>query len=116
MLAQVSRICATMIAAMLMISTVHGQGQAVTINYGTVESVSTVEKDAKHAGGAMAGGMIAAIASGPRHKGLKIATSAAVGAAVQGDSDQRHLAAVYGRPGYGRYRADFHRTDGHSRR
>ena len=71
-------------AAMLVIAPAYADTEAVTINYGTVESVGTVEKDSKHAGGAMAGGMIAVIASGPRHKGLKIAASAAAGAAIQG--------------------------------
>ena len=79
-----AKTCCVVIAAMLMISSAHAQNQAVSINYGTVEAVSTVEKDSKHAGGAMAGGMIAAIASGPRRKGLKIAASAAAGAAIQG--------------------------------
>ena len=52
--------------AMLVIAPAYADTEAVTINYGTVESVSTVEKDSKHAGGAMAGGMIAVIASGIR--------------------------------------------------
>ena len=53
-------------AAMLVIAPAYADTEAVTINYGTVESVSTVEKDSKRAGGAMAGGMIAVIASGPK--------------------------------------------------
>ncbi len=57
---------------------------AVTINYGTVESVATVTEDAKHAGGAVAGGLLVGLISGPRHKGLKVAAGAAAGAAVQG--------------------------------
>ena len=79
-----AKICCVMIAAILVIAPAYADTEAVTINYGTVESVSTVEKDSKHAGGAMAGGMIAVIASGPRRKGLKIAASAAAGAAIQG--------------------------------
>ena len=59
-------------------------GSAVNINYGTVRSVETVEKEASHAGGALAGGLLAATLAGPRHRGLKIATSAAAGAAIQG--------------------------------
>ncbi len=35
--------------------------QSITIQYGTVESVDTVEKDAKHAGGALAGGLMGAL-------------------------------------------------------
>jgi hypothetical protein len=37
--------------AMLLIAPAHADTEAVTINYGTVESVTTVEKDSKHAGG-----------------------------------------------------------------
>jgi hypothetical protein len=61
-----AKICCVMIAAILVIAPAYADTEAVTINYGTVESVSTVEKDSKHAGGAMAGGMIAVIASGAR--------------------------------------------------
>ena len=39
-----AKTCCVMIAAMLTISSAYAQGQAVTINYGTVESVSTVKK------------------------------------------------------------------------
>jgi outer membrane lipoprotein SlyB len=58
--------------------------QAVTINYGLVTAVGTVQKDAKHAGGALAGGMIGALVGPRRHRGLRIAAGAAAGAAVQG--------------------------------
>ena len=57
---------------------------AIMMQYGTVTSVQLVKKDAKHAGGALAGGMMGAMIAGPRHRGLKIATSAAAGAAIQG--------------------------------
>lgn len=57
---------------------------AVTINYGTVKSVQTVEQEASHAGGAMAGGLLGAALAGPRHRVLKIGASAAAGAAIQG--------------------------------
>ena len=73
-----------LMAAMSMIAPAHADTEAISIDYGTVESVSTVEKESKHAGGAMAGGMLAAVAAGPKHKGLKIAASAAAGAAIQG--------------------------------
>lgn len=58
--------------------------QAVTINYGVVTSVGTVQKDAKHAGGALAGGMMGALIGPRRHRGLRIAAGAAAGAAIQG--------------------------------
>ena len=57
---------------------------AVVLKYGTITSVQTVKKDSKHAGGALAGGMVGALAAGPRHHGLKVAASAAAGAAIQG--------------------------------
>ena len=57
---------------------------AVTINYGTVDSVRTVEQKGKHAGGALAGGLLGAALAGPRHRVLKIGATAAAGAAIQG--------------------------------
>lgn len=57
---------------------------AVTINYGTVESVQTVEQKGKHAGGALAGGVLGALIGGPRHRILRIGVTAAAGAAIQG--------------------------------
>lgn len=57
---------------------------AVTINYGTVESVQTVEQKGKHAGGALAGGLLGALIGGPRHRILRIDVTAAAGAAIQG--------------------------------
>ena len=57
---------------------------AVSINYGTVASVQTVDKEASHAGGALAGGLLGAALAGPRHRVLKIGASAAAGAAIQG--------------------------------
>ena len=57
---------------------------AISIQYGVVQEVSTVSKDAKHAGGAVAGGVFGALISGPRHRPLKIMGSAAAGAAIQG--------------------------------
>ena len=71
-------------ALLVPISQVTMAASALTINYGTVTSVQTVEKEASHAGGALAGGLLAATLAGPRHRGLKIATSAAAGAAIQG--------------------------------
>ena len=66
----------------LLITSLHAQ--SVTIQYGTVENARTVSKDAKHAGGALAGGMIGAMI-GPRyHRGLRAIAGAGIGAAVQG--------------------------------
>ncbi len=84
MLPRKAKICCGMIAAMLTISSAYAQGQAVTINYGTVESVSTVKQDSKHAGGALAGGMLGALIGPRRHRGLRVVAGAAAGAAVQG--------------------------------
>lgn len=71
-------------ALLFTISPVSIAASAVTINYGTVKSVTTVEKDASHAGGAMAGGLLGVAMAGPRHRALKIGASAAAGAAIQG--------------------------------
>ena len=60
--------------------------QTVTINYGIVTSVGTVQKDARHAGGAVTGGLIGALIGPRRHRGARIVAGAAVGAAVQGAS------------------------------
>jgi outer membrane lipoprotein SlyB len=57
---------------------------AIAINYGTVESVRTVEQKGKHAGGALAGGLLGAALAGPRHRILKIGATTAAGAAIQG--------------------------------
>lgn len=59
-------------------------GSVALIKYGKVEGVQTVKKDARHAGGAAVGGLAAmAFGRGP-HKALKVAASAAAGAAIQG--------------------------------
>lgn len=58
--------------------------QSVTIQYGTVEHVQTVKKDAKHAGGALAGGVIGAMVGPRRHRGIRALAGAGIGAAVQG--------------------------------
>ena len=70
--------------AMLLIAPAHADTVAVTINYGTVEAVSTVEKDSKHAGGALAGGVIGALIGPSRHRGLRVVAGAAAGAAIEG--------------------------------
>jgi outer membrane lipoprotein SlyB len=66
--------------------------QAVTINYGVVTAVGTVQKDSKHAGGALAGGMMGALIGPRRHRGLRIAAGAAAGAAIQGAATSGTLA------------------------
>jgi outer membrane lipoprotein SlyB len=59
-------------------------GSVAMIKYGKVEGVQTVKKDASHAGGAAVGGLAAlAFGRGP-HRMLKVAASAAAGAAIQG--------------------------------
>jgi len=60
--------------------------QSVTIQYGTVEHVQTISKDAKHAGGALAGGVIGAVVGPRRHRGLRALAGAGIGAAVQGSA------------------------------
>jgi hypothetical protein len=59
-------------------------GSAALIKYGIVESSGTVQKDARHAGGAVAGGMAGLIFAGPRRRLLKVAATSAAGAAIQG--------------------------------
>ncbi len=76
---------------LMLASSTQAQSQTVRISYGTVDSVGTVEKDAQHAGGAVAGGLIGALVGGPRHRGLRIVTGAAVGAAVQGSQTKGTL-------------------------
>ena len=62
------------------------QAQSVTIHYGTVQDVRTVTKDAKHAGGALAGGLMGALIGPRRHRGLRVVAGAGIGAAVQGSA------------------------------
>ena len=60
--------------------------QSVTIQYGTVEHVQTISKDTKHAGGALAGGVIGALVGPRRHRGIRVLAGAGIGAAVQGSA------------------------------
>ncbi len=59
---------------------------AITINYGTVESAVTTTEKSKHAGGALAGGLMGALIGPKRHRGLKVVAGAGIGAAVQGSA------------------------------
>ena len=58
----------------------------VSVNYGTVQSVSTVTEESSHAGGAVAGGLIGGLIGPKRHRGLRVVTGAAIGAAAQGSA------------------------------
>lgn len=59
---------------------------AVQIDYGVVDSVGTTTKDSKHAGGALAGGIIGGLIGPRRHRGLRIVAGAGIGSAVQGSA------------------------------
>ena len=59
---------------------------AVTINYGVVDSVGSTTKDAQHAGGAVAGGLIGGLIGPRRHRGLRVIAGAGIGAAIQGSA------------------------------
>ncbi len=59
---------------------------AVTINYGVVYSVGSTTRDAQHAGGAMAGGLIGGLIGFKRHRGLRVVAGAGIGAAIQGSA------------------------------
>ena len=73
-------------AAIVCIPFSNSYAQSVTIQYGTVESNVTVSKDSKHAGGALAGGVIGAMIGPRRHRGLRMMAGAGIGAAVQGSA------------------------------
>ena len=60
--------------------------QSVTIQYGTVTSSTTIKKDASHAGGALAGGLIGAMIGPRRHRGLRAVAGAGIGAAIEGSA------------------------------
>ncbi len=73
-------------AAMAYFSITSLYAQSVTIHYGTVEHVQTIKKDAKHAGGALAGGVIGAMIGPRRHRGIRALAGAGIGAAVEGSA------------------------------
>jgi hypothetical protein len=71
---------------LLVNSTGSFSASAVQIDYGVVDSVGTTTKDAKHAGGALAGGLIGGLIGPRRHRGLRVVAGAGIGAAVQGSA------------------------------
>jgi outer membrane lipoprotein SlyB len=73
-------------AAMAWLLSTSLYAESVTIQYGTVESAQTIAKDAKHAGGAVAGGILGALIGPNRHRGIKALAGAGIGAAVQGSA------------------------------
>ena len=77
-----------LIASVFLTLTVNAAAEAddtvISIQYGIVKAVQTVEKDSKHAGGALAGGVIGALIGPSRHRGLRVAAGAATGAAIEG--------------------------------
>lgn len=60
--------------------------QSVTIQYGEVVSSLSVNKDASHAGGALAGGLMGALIGPRRHRGLRVVAGAGIGAGIQGSA------------------------------
>ena len=76
--------CAAM--AMIVGSVTSHAATAVTINYGVVESAVTTTEESKHAGGALAGGLMGALIGPKRHRGLRVVAGAGIGAAVQGSA------------------------------
>ena len=68
---------------LLVNSTSSFSASAVQIDYGVVDSVGTTTEDSKHAGGALAGGLIGSLIGPSRHRGLRIVAGAGIGAAVK---------------------------------
>lgn len=73
-------------AAMTCLLSTSLYAESVTIQYGTVESAQTIAKDAKHAGDAVAGGVLGALIGPSRHRGIRALAGAGIGAAVQGSA------------------------------
>jgi hypothetical protein len=76
--------CAAM--AIIVGSAASHAATAVTINYGTVETVGTTTTESSHAGGALAGGLMGALIGPKRHRGLRVVAGAGIGAAAQGSA------------------------------
>ena len=79
------------IITLLLCSTILYVGTAVLIQYGTVTDIGVIQKDARHAGGALAGGVLGAFIGPNRHRGLKMVGGAMAGAAIQGASTSGEL-------------------------
>ena len=62
-------------------------GSAAVIKYGKVEDAQTIEKDARHAGGALAEGLAGLAFAGPRHRALKMAKDELAKAGSDADVD-----------------------------
>ena len=76
---------------LLMCTTSLYAGTAVSIQYGTVTDIGVIQKDARHAGGAFAGGVMGALIGHNRHRGLKMVGGAMAGAAIQGAATSGEL-------------------------
>ena len=57
-----------------------------SIHYGVVEQVQSIDKETKHASGALVGGLMGALIGPKRHRGARMVAGAAIGAGVQGAS------------------------------
>ena len=57
-------------AAILCLTVSALNAQSVTIQYGTVKDSTTVTEKSRHAGGALAGGVLGAVIGPNRHRGL----------------------------------------------
>jgi outer membrane lipoprotein SlyB len=66
-------------------------GTVESIQYGTVVDIGVTQKDASHAGGALAGGVLGAFIGPNRHRGLKMLGGAMAGAAIQGAATSGEL-------------------------
>ena len=73
-------------AAMLCLTVSVIHAQSVTIQYGTVKGSTTVTEKSRHAGGALAGGVLGALIGPSRHRGLRVLAGAGIGAAVEGSA------------------------------
>ena len=81
------KISSTIVATLILASSAAANADSITsVNYGTVQSVATTTVESSHAGGAVAGGLIGGLIGPRRHRGLRIATGAAIGAAAQGSA------------------------------
>ena len=66
-----------------------------SIHYGVVEQVQSIDKETKHASGALVGGLMGALIGPKRHRGAKMVAGAAIGAGVQGAATSGQTAQQY---------------------